>query len=593
MDTNYWTGQARRRVSRRTVLRGAGVAGAGLAGAALIGCGSSNDATATAAAGGTGGAATAAASAAASGTAAAMQPKSGGTYRDAIGGDPTNLDPMKAGSFTTKTFSAYVYSRLMKIDTAEGADPFDRLPTPDAAESVEGQDGQHWTVKLKKGIKFQNIAPVNGREMTAQDVVFSFKRLSDPKSPNGVQVKNVTDVTAVDDYTLKFTLAAPSPEFHELLADANLLYIQPQEADGGFDPSLKPIGSGPFMMTEYVASSKLTMAKHPDYFVKGLPYLDGIEQAIIPENAAVKAQFEAGNVDHASIAANDLLDMKKRYPKFSWEPGTGNGMSWLAFSGKDVSPDAPWRDARVRQAASMAIDRDGLLDLAGNAKALRAAGFDSPILVRWNNIPEPCAFGPRYWLDPSQASNGDFTKYFKHNPDEAKKLLQAAGVTDTAMPYQYTNRYGDTFVSLAEAAGNMLTEAGFKLTPEVQDYNSKYITHTFLGDFQGIVYGLESTLTPGGYAQRLFSKDPANHGRVLEPEMEDLVKKQAVELDPQARTQIFYDMQRKQGDQMYYVPAQSSSTTTWDGFGARVHGVRRTRGYGGGTESVMWYWLDA
>ena len=176
MDTNYWT-RGRGPVSRRSVLRGATLGTAGLAGAALIGCSSSSNATATPA----GSAATAAATSGATATAtAAMQPKSGGTYRDTVAGDPTSLDPMKSGSFTSKTLASYVYSRLMRIDTAPGADPFDQLPTPDAAESVESPDGQNWMIKLRKGIKFQNIAPVNGRELTAQDVLFSYKRLSDP-----------------------------------------------------------------------------------------------------------------------------------------------------------------------------------------------------------------------------------------------------------------------------------------------------------------------------------------------------------------------------------------------------------------------------
>jgi ABC-type transport system substrate-binding protein len=139
----------------------------------------------------------------------------------------------------------------------------------------------------------------------------------------------------------------------------------------------------------------------------------------------------------------------------------------------------------------------------------------------------------------------------------------------------------------------MLADAGLPLQTEVQDYNSKYITHTFLGDFQGIAYGLESTLTPGGYAQRFFGDDKANHGGVHEPEMEALLKKQAVEMDPEARTQIFYDMARAQAKQMYYVPAQSTSTTQWTGYTARVKGVRRTRGYGSGGEVYPYIWLDA
>src|SRR5690606_39704340 len=113
----------------------------------------------------------------------------------------------------------------------------------DVAESVETTDGQHWTIKLRQGVKFHNIAPVSGRELTSEDVLFSFQRLSAPESPNSTQLGSVVDVQAVDPYTVTFALDAPSPEFQELLADGNLLYIQPVEADGGFDPAVQTIGS--------------------------------------------------------------------------------------------------------------------------------------------------------------------------------------------------------------------------------------------------------------------------------------------------------------------------------------------------------------
>src|SRR5690606_582238 len=117
-----------------------------------------------------------------------------------------------------------------------------------------------------------------------------------------------------------------------------------------------------------------------------------------------------------------------------------------------------------------------------------------------------------------------------------------------------------------------------------QDYNSVYITNTFVGDFHGLVYGLESQLTPGGYAERFFGQDPANHGRVHDPEMEELLVAQRTELDPDARTESLSDMQRRQGAKMYHVPAQSTSTSQGPGCALHVRGRRRSRGYGAGTD---------
>src|SRR5690606_31676242 len=122
--------------------------------------------------------------------------------------------------------------------------------------------------------------------------------------PEGMQLE------AVDDYTLQFNLPEPSPTFLEFLADANVLWVMPTESDGGYDPIATPIGSGPWMLEEYQASSRLTFAKHPEYHVEGVPYMDGVELAIIPEYANFKAQFEAGNQHAFAVRTTDVLSLR-------------------------------------------------------------------------------------------------------------------------------------------------------------------------------------------------------------------------------------------------------------------------------------------
>jgi peptide/nickel transport system substrate-binding protein len=503
--------------------------------------------------------------------------------------EPPTLDPYVNAAVSTKTFSSYVYSRLFKIDTQPDVDPFDLLPVPDAAESAETEDGQHWVVKLRQGIKFHDIAPVSGREMTTEDVMFSYGRLTADSAPNRTQFSEVIDVQAVDDYTLNFTTASPSPTFLETIADQNLLVIQPREAGDGFDPQITPIGSGPFMQTFRQVDVKALYERHPNYFLEGFPYVDGIEETVIPEYANMKAQFQAGNLDSAAITADDILDLRAENPDFQWQRTAGIGMAWITFSGADMDPDAPWRDERFRRAVSMSLDRGILNELAGNTSVLREAGLEAT--DRWNNA-QPATFGPRYWLDPQSAAQGESAAYFQFNQEEAHKLYDAMGVGADTYPYQYTGRYGSAFVRLAEAQGQMLAEGGLQMAHEEQDYAAKYITQTFLGNFHGIVYGLESSLTPGAYVERLFGADPANHARISDPTITALHEKQRVELDPEQRTAYLYDIQRRNADQMFYVPTQSSSNAGFNGFQPHMRGLRRTRGYGYGTESVMHYWMD-
>ncbi len=582
MDSNYWL---KHRVSRRGALRGASLAGAGLLGAALVGCGGDEDTP-----GEDDGSATGTPMTQATNAGGSSEVKRGGTYRASEVGEPPTLDPYVNASVSTKTFANYVYSRLYKIETQPDRDPFELGTVPDIAVSAESSDGQHWVVKLKEGVKFHDIAPVSGREVTTEDVMFSYQRLTADEAPNRTQFSEVADVQAIDDYTLNFTTVAPSPTFLETIADANLLLIQPKEAGDSFDPQATPIGSGPFMQVERQVDVKAVLHRHPGYHLEGMPYLDGVEDTVIPEYANSKAQFLAGNLESASITAEDILEVRASNPEFQWLRTPTIGMAWIAFSGEELSPDAPWRDERFRQAVSMSLDRVSLNELAANTTALREAGLDAS--DRWNNA-QPATFGPLYWLDPRSSEQGPSSAFFEFNLEEARRLYDAVGVGDQEIKYQFTNnRYGAAFGRLAEAQGQMLADGGLNLAFEQQDYNAQYITQTFLGNFQGIVYGLESSLTPGGYVERLFGDDPANHGRVHDSIISDLAAKQAVELDPEARTALLYDIQRRNAEMMFYVPTQSSSSAGFSAFQPYVRGLRWTRGYGSGTESIMHFWLD-
>jgi peptide/nickel transport system substrate-binding protein len=587
-----WSALRSRAVSRRSMLRGASVAGAGLAGAALIGCGSSSTSTPTATAPA---ASTAAGSATAAPTAAATPagPKTGGTYKYVITNDPPTIDPYGNLSFLTKGSAAYSYSRLYKVAARAGANPWAVGVEPDIAESAESTDGQHWTVKLKKGVKFHNIAPVNGREMTSADVLFSYNRLSGPESPGASLVKSAgwSKVEAVDDYTLNFTLDFPSADFLDDLADTNKLFVMPKEADGGFDPKQQMIGTGPWVMTNYSPSQSFSFDKNPDWVVQGLPYTDHCDVAIIPEYANRLAQFQAGNLHEAGINANDVLQLRSQQGDVQWLGTQSALLSHCYFSSAEQDPNAIWRDERFRQAISMCQDRDALLDLSYNVKKLQAAGL-SPA-TSWNNV-IPAGFA-RWWLDPQSAEQGDSAKYFKYTPDEAKKLLAAAGADGATFDYHYSPTvYGTTFTNIAEAIGNYMQAIGLKPTTVTEDYASKYITHTFRGDFHGVAFGYETPFPEvSGYFPRLFGDDPANHGRVSDPQITDLSKKQQAELDETKRKGYIYQIQQINDEHMYYVPSQAGAGTAWTAYRPEVRGVLQTRGYGIATEALPFRWIDA
>lgn len=583
-ERNYWTRSLGGDVSRRTVLRGVGIAGAGLAGAALIGCGNKNEDTSARAT---------STAAAANAQATPADPfaniKRGGTLKGSLTGDPVTIDPYANASFTAKSIAAYTYSRLFKVAARGDKNPYAVGTEPDIAQSAESPDGQNWTVKLKKGIKFHNIAPVNGRELTSEDVMFSWKRLTDEKGPNKDSAKDIK-LEAVDSHTLKFSLPKPTATFLDFIADSNLLWIQPKEAAGGFDPKTQMIGSGPWVMSEYKPNVKFSFKKHADYHDKPKPFADNLDLAIIPEYANRLSQFQAGNVHYEGVNANDVLQLRKDQPKVQWRGLLPALLSFFYFEKAETAPNAPWRDDRFRKAVSMTQDRNALTEAGYNVKKLQEAGLDVSIL--WNNL-VPAGFAG-WWLDPQGKDMGPTGEFFKFNKAEAKKLLDASGYKGEKIPFIFANKiYGSTFDQLAEASANYLREGGVNVEIQTQDYNSVYITQTFRSNFKGIAWGYETPFPEvGGYFTRMFGDDPQNHSKIKDAKITELDNKQAVELNAEKRREYIWEIQRINAEKMYYIPTQAGAGVGWTAYRPEIRGITQTRAYGGATENLPNFWID-
>lgn len=573
------------------MLSGAGVGVAGAASLALVGCGDDDDGKGG---GGLSGLATPTAGAGASPT--AVDPFAnatrGGTYQTYSTGDPPTIDPYKNLSFLTKTMANYVYSRLFKYKTGAGIPRGDVKPTGDLAVSAESSpDGLKWTIKMRPGVKFHNVAPVNGREVTTQDLDYSWKRMTDKANTAAVQVNFVDKVEFPDTSTMVFTLKAPNAAFLDIIADSNLYYIMPTEADSKFDPSKTLIGSGPWIFESYTPNVAYRMNKNPDWFVKGFPLMDRVENNIIPEYANFLAQFLGGNLDLVAPNAVDLGSVQKSVKNVQITSYINQGSNWLWFDGND--PNAPYvKDERIRQAMSMAMDRDALTDLAYDTKKLKASGL--AVKEEWNNL-IGAGWG-RWWLDPKGGKAGDGAKFFKYDPAEAKKLLSAAGYTDNKpfeVTYQYTaNRYSKNFNDSAEAALAMINAVGVKTVTDVQDYSSKYITQTFVGNFKGLAFGLETGFGDvGSYPIRLFTDNPINHGKVNDPVLKKLTADQQVELNDEKRVAIFHEMQRYHATKMWYIPCQVGAGETWVAYQPNLRNYSNfTLAYGSPTEITPYIW---
>jgi peptide/nickel transport system substrate-binding protein len=593
MSDNYWGKYWSKQTNRRRLLGGAGVAGAGIAALGLVGCGDDDNG------GGLKSLATPTSAAGAKPT--AVDPfagaKKGGVQRLTATAEPPSIDPYGSTSFTTKVFSGWVYSRLMMYKTGPGILAPNARPTGDGAETMElSPDGMKYTFKLRKTLKFHDVAPVNGRAVTTDDVKFSYGRATDAKNANAGRLNSTIDkVEYPDASTIVMSLKAPDVTIPDLMADTNLLWIMPTESGdpSKLDPAKKAIGSGPWLFGSYTPSVGFKFPKNPNWWNTGFPLMDSVDYPIILDYPSRLAQFLSGNTDIEAPAADDLGTVKDKIKDVQLYGSIVQLTSYIYFDGND--PAAPWaKDERVRQAVSMAQDRDALLELAYNLKKLKAAGIDAK--GPWNNL-IPAGM-TRFWLDPQGKDQGDAAKFFKYDPKEAKALLSAAGYPDGfSTTYQYTaNAYGKGFNDTAEAIINFTNSIGIKTTTDVQDYASKYFPQTFTaGNFKGIAYGYETPFPEAsGYPQRLFTDNPSNHSKIKDSVLADLTKKQQVETNEEKRKQIFWDIQRENAKHMYYIPMPQGGGTGWSAAQPYVKNVYDfpAPGYGYPAETAPYVWFN-
>ena len=228
--------------------------------------------------------------------AAGEKPKYGGIIRMAER-EPPNLDPHLSISFNPQNIGSLIYNGLVRFPYGhEQKDPYDLTIMPDLAERWEYTDDKTVVFYLRKGVKFHNKPPVNGREVKAQDVKYSLERFA-AKSGFRARFDDVDRVEVVDDYTVKIVTKHPFAPLLVNLASPSHNFIFPKEAEekyGDFNKAEAAIGTGPFILERYERGVKLVFKRNPDYYIKGLPYVDGIEWQITPDAAARVALLRVG-----------------------------------------------------------------------------------------------------------------------------------------------------------------------------------------------------------------------------------------------------------------------------------------------------------
>ena len=510
----------------------------------------------------------------------AQQPKRGGVLRIADREAP-NLDPHLSISFLTHSWASMAYSQLVRFPHGpEQKHTADFSILPDVAEKWEYTNPTTIVFTLRKGVRFHNKPPVNGREVTSADVKYSLERFM-AKSGFKSRLDQVQAIETPDKQTVRITLKEPFAPFLNHLASPAFTAILAREAEekfGNFNHPDAVIGTGPFVLKSYQKGVRVVWERNPDYHVKGLPYLDGVELEITPDSNTRLSLFRAGKVDlghmwgYASVEEGKSL--QKTSPEIVVTPTVTMGQGLIYMR----TDQPPFNDVRVRQAVSLAIDRKAWSDGLYYGEACIDSG------------PVPCAM--KEWkldaakLEPARATVGVGTYRAV-----AKKPRAGAGHPNGfATPAFHWPGYAPPWRSVYELAADSLGQIGIQVELKPEEYG-KYISTTYLGKFEKMAIGPITPFTEIDdwlYGTHV-PEQPNNRSHVADAELNKLLVAQRRELDPKKRKEIVDDIQRYLADKAYYVYFPTGPQ--YISHQKHVKGFKHHDGYGLG-HRLMFTWLD-
>ncbi|HWC29326.1 MAG TPA: ABC transporter substrate-binding protein [Dehalococcoidia bacterium] len=573
MSGSYWNRVLDSRISRRRALA---TTGAGAAAAAfLAACGSDDD-------GGDGGGGSSSNDLVASYQDTLKQAKTGGILKEVTNSEPANLDAMQP--LASLNFQARnVYGTLLK-EEAGYKGPSQSKIIGDLAQSWEfSPDKLTLTMKLRQGVKFHNKPPVNGRVADVNDILFSWKRYKELGALRA-NISNevnkdapILSMEAPDNSTIVVKLKEPLVFIHKYLASygsfTGNLMMYPKEAESGFDIKQDMIGHGPWYLSEKRVSVGYTFKRNPDYYEKDHVFADEMQMPIIPEYASRLAQLKAGNIHFLDMRQNaeDVVATRNEQPKLLIYAQDFTPRTEVVTFG--MAGDSPFKDERVRQAVSMAMDRETMIDAFFNVSRFESDGLSME--SRWNTAIQAEWKPGNYWLDPKGKDFGPNAKYFEYNIEEAKKLLSAAGFPSgftTTMRYpqspQYSlQRYGEPW------AGQLQSILKVNLDAKT-DYTKDYIPN--LRDAKGAYEGLGMHSVTGTTPQRISPESDLAaqfwpkggvtfHGfgdnQGGDPQLTAIIEKARLEFDENARKKLIQDAQRYLGKAQWALSQPGGANT--------------------------------
>lgn len=503
-------------LKRRDLLRGA-FAGAVVlgVGSTLAGCTSSNEPGAA--------------------PASTEDIKRGGQLRVGVSGGSAKdtLDAHRGGFNPDTARAMQLYDRLVRFTP-------DFAIEPELAESFEPNSrADEWTVRLRQGVTFHDGAP-----LTADDVIFTIKRIIDPKDPkvgaSGISQLDVSKMRKVDDLTVTLPLTVRNVGFAEQFAQY-FMGVVPV----GYDPA-KPVGTGPFKFKSFSPGEQSVFTRNENYWRDGEPYVDEVIIIDFPDDTARANALLGGQVDAIANLPQNQIAAVEANPAFAvLNSPTG---AWLAFAMRVDT--APFDDVRVRQAMRLLTNRQDVITQGLNGQA--TIGND--------------LYG-RY--DAAYASD---LPQREQDIDQAKSLLKQAGRSDLQIELVTAPSF-QGMVEGASVLAQNAAEAGVDLKVRKVDggtlYGDKWLSWPFAADY----WVSRSYLSQAALSS--LPSSPWNETRWSDPTYVKLVEEAQGQPDDNKRTELLRAAQQIEYDQGgYIIPAFTNQT---DAYVAKLAGFEKSK----------------
>ena len=466
--------------------------------------------------------------------------------------DADALDPTLGRSFVGRIVFAGLCDKLVDIDANLGV-------VPQLAASYEWTDSKTLVFKLRPGVTFHDGTP-----MDAAAVKYSMERhLTMPGSARRGEISTLDRVEVVDPLTVRMVLKSPTAPFLATLTDRAGMIVSPKAAEAaGKDFSLRPVCAGPYKFVERVAQDHITIDRFPEYWNAGAIKIGRIIYRTVVDPSVRLANLQAGALDMAERLAPTDVDRVKKDAKLKLAIYDGLGYQGITFNvgHGDRAKTPVGQDARIRQAFSLAIDREALVQVVysgmftPSAQAVPAA---SPFYA--DAVPSP-----------------------KRDVAAAKRLLAEAGVKLPVVIELTVTNSADQ-VQTGEVIQSMAAEAGFDVKVRAMEFAAS-LDADDRGEFTAHLIGWSGRADADGNLYNFIrTGTPLNVARYSNPQMDAWLDEARVLTDVAARKAIYgkVAMQQVKDLPLMYLYINkwiTGMSTRLDGYVPVADGIIRPQG---------------